>query len=190
MPASARDVYDILFRDTESVGQRLGKAEILLVRAVPHMFRFYFIEGGQQLLLIVGTEHSVGQREQDVVFLLNMSAEKLDISEGIGCKSLQRPGVAGGSGFGIFVHAANKVSSLVVFDEHLSDRSAVSRHALVDHGREQMFLFFAVMATIGKRANEIYDLLGRFQLQLTLVAGFLDESLEAAEYYFNDPVFL
>jgi hypothetical protein len=71
-------------------GQFVREIMVFLMNACACLFSFKLVKHCGQRFLILTRQASVGHREQDVVFLLNVSAKKRDIRRKIACERFSR----------------------------------------------------------------------------------------------------
>lgn len=86
------------------------------------------------------------------------------------------------------VHALNIEATKLVLAEHDHHRATVAGESAGLHHREELRLFLAVMAVIGKAAKELDGLLCRCRVQLVLGRALRQDLFQAVKHLFDDPV--
>src|SRR5208337_4696583 len=119
----------------EAIRQFFSHGQELLVRAKAHVLVLDVLESIQELLLIVLGQGLVGHREQAMVLLLDVFAQKADITSGMTHELTDRVAFTGGGSLDRLGHATDMIPALLMFVEHHARRTALARKALGLHRR-------------------------------------------------------
>src|SRR5579864_7222733 len=125
-----------------------------------------------------------------MVFLENVIAQELDVGASMAAKALQGWGI---SRFGVFDfsrHGPQQMAAQLVFVPHHAGGTLRMGKALAFQKREQVVLFFAVMAAVGKIAEKVECLSARLAVKRSLSSRLVNDSLQAGKHLLDDAMFI
>jgi hypothetical protein len=164
--------------------------QISFVSASAHLLGLHAAELHQQPLLIFLSERSLGKREKDVVFLVDVLAEHGNVAFCMTDELCDRGGITGSGRGNVFIHSAEVSPAQLVLVKHHSDWSALAGNPLGFQGGKQVILLFSVMAMVGKVAEEGDGLVGGRPIEAARRPGPPHHRFEAIQYLLDDAVFV
>jgi hypothetical protein len=188
MAAATMAPVEKVVRNTEFLGQRPRYVKILLMGSGAHVVMFHRFEGGEQFLLVSVIEQSSGHRKEHLILFLDVCTQKFYVTGGLFGEVPDSVGVATGGLFDPVGHAADEGASQLVLVEHHTHRTVLARHPFGREGGEEQVFFFAVMAAVGKIAQEIERGESGRAVKAVPLDRLNGHSLEAVEDYLDDPM--